>query len=80
MSTKIQKWGNSLAVRIPQYLIEKLGLEAGTIVDIEDERGEVIKIKPTMKKKKSLKKLVGQINSKNKHEEIDFGNPIGKEI
>jgi len=79
MSTKIQKWGNSLAVRLPQYLIEKLGLEAGTTVDIEDERG-VVKIKPTMKKKLSIKKLVDQINHQNKQKETDWGNPIGREI
>lgn len=80
MSTKIQKWGNSLAVRLPQYVIEKLGLEAGTAVDIEDDRGRIIIIKPTMKKKIPLKKLVDQINSQNKHEEVDFGNLMGKEI
>ncbi len=79
MSTKIQKWGNSLAVRLPQYLIEKLGLEAGTTVDIEDERGEIIKIKPTMKKKLSIKKLVDQINPQNKPEETNWGDRVGKE-
>lgn len=79
MTTKIQKWGNSLAVRLPQYLVEKLGLEAGTSVVIDNERGQIIKIKPTMKTKLSLKNLVKRINLSNRHEETDWGNSAGKE-
>ena len=80
MSTKIQKWGNSLAVRLPQYLIEKLGLEAGTTVDIEEESGKVITIKPTANMKLSLKKMMSQVTDENKHELVDWGGPFGKEI
>ena len=34
MLTKVQKWGNSLALRIPNALAEEAGLEAGSEVEL----------------------------------------------
>lgn len=42
MQTKIQKWGNSYAVRLPKQLVVKLGLRVGTKVDVGQEEGVVI--------------------------------------
>ena len=35
MTTKIRKWGNSLAIRIPKYIIDRLGLKEGSLVDLD---------------------------------------------
>lgn len=42
MKTKIQKWGNSYAVRLPKQVVVKLGLKQGTPVELEAGNGVVI--------------------------------------
>ena len=42
MSTKIQKWGNSLAVRVPKRVINALNLRLGSAVVIEADEGQAI--------------------------------------
>ena len=42
MQTHIQKWGNSLGVRIPQAIIQKLSLSAGSAVDVTIENDHII--------------------------------------
>lgn len=71
METTIQKWGNSLAVRLPKYVTKKLSLREGTRVEVKDRRKEVI-ISPAPKKRPSLRELVGAITPENRHMEIDF--------
>lgn len=65
MSGKIQKWGNSLGLRIPKTVIEKLNLTENSEVEIEHKNGAII-IYP-VKKKFSLNSLVGQITKDNCH-------------
>ncbi len=76
MTTKIRKWGNSYAVRIPKEVLAKLSLRDGSAVSI---RGEVhgIAITP-IHKKETLAELVSQIDHLN--EEVTWGTPIGKEV
>jgi antitoxin MazE len=70
MSAKIQKWGNSLGIRIPKAIIEKANLEENAEVEIENKDGTII-IFPKQKKK-SLSDLITQINKKNLHNEDDY--------
>ena len=42
MTTKIQKWGNSLALRIPKSFAEEVNLEEGASVDIKVEENKII--------------------------------------
>jgi antitoxin component of MazEF toxin-antitoxin module len=49
-TTKIQKWGNSLAVRIPMYLAKKYGLRAGSLVEITNGGGFIF-LRPIKKHK-----------------------------
>ncbi len=42
INTKIQKWGNSLAVRLPQKIAARLGFKAGVEVVIAENRGKVV--------------------------------------
>lgn len=79
MTTKVQKWGNSLAVRLPKELADRFSLYQGSSVVISDDN-KSIKIKPTKERELTLKEMVRKINKHNRHELIDFGPPVGKEI
>lgn len=77
MSAKIQKWGNSLGVRIPKSVIEKTDLHENSDVEIEHKNGAII-IFPT-KKQISLDSLLAQITKENLHKEEAFaaeGNEV----
>ena len=77
MEAIVKKWGNSLGIRIPNHIIRGLSLKDGSHVDINERRQEII-IKPI--KKNSLSEMLGKINKQNLHDEIDTGEPVGKEI
>lgn len=50
MPTKLCKWGNSLGVRLPQYIAERAGLTAGDFLYISlRDNGEIV-IKPVKAK------------------------------
>ncbi len=78
MTTKIRKWGNSLAVRIPDEFAENLDLKDGSVVGFKQLGNEMIisKAKP----KYTLEDMVKGITKKNRHKEFDWGKPMGKEI
>ena len=78
MQTTIQKWGNSLAVRIPGTLSKETGLKAGLSVEIFVENDNIV-IKP-VRKKYSLSELLVQVNESNLHHEMNMGEPKGREI
>ncbi|MBI5004445.1 AbrB/MazE/SpoVT family DNA-binding domain-containing protein [Candidatus Kaiserbacteria bacterium] len=75
----IQKWGNSLAVRIPRELAENLGLSEGKQVLVAKD-GDILTVQPVKILQYSLKELLKGVTSKNKHETVDWGTPQGKEI
>ncbi len=77
MAVKIQKWGNSLGVRIPKSIIEKVNLGENSEVEIESKNGAII-IMPA-KKKYDLDSLLNQITKDNTHKEEYFkveGNEV----
>lgn len=77
METKIQKWGNSLGLRIPKAFAKEAGVEAGSAVDISLEGGNLV-IKPKVRRYK-LSDLLEDVTSENLHEAVDFGPPTGNE-
>ena len=77
--TKIQKWGNSLELRIPRSFAGAAGVEAGSEVDLSIRRGDLI-MRPVRRRTYRLKELLRQINSKNIHAEVDAGAPVGREV
>lgn len=79
MIVKIQKWGNSLALRIPSSIAKQLGIQLNSLVDIE-KSGEKIIVEPFKKPKYKLAELLRGINENNLHEEQSFGAPVGKEF
>ncbi len=77
MKAKIQKWGNSLAVRIPRPFAMEIGIEENSSVEIYLQKGNIV-LHP--KKKLTLDELVAGITDENLHEEIDYSDPVGHEI
>ena len=79
MQTKIQKWGNSLAVRIPKPFVQEIHMGDGTLVDLSMVDGKMV-ITPSQGMKLSLQSLLKNVKKKNIHSETDFGSPVGKEV
>jgi antitoxin MazE len=77
MESMVSAWGNSLGLRIPKAFAKEIGLESGSKVRLEMEKGKLI-VKPV--KEYSLTSLVNQITSENQFEEVDFGPAEGKEL
>jgi antitoxin MazE len=78
MLTKVQKWGNSLALRIPKAFALDAQLENNSEVEISLVEGRII-IKPITSHQWTLDELLAGITSENIHEEIDTGNAMGGE-
>lgn len=74
---RVSRWGNSLAVRIPQHLAAAAALREGSLVDVllEDDR-LVIRGRPAVP---SLDELIARITPENRHPETDWGAPRGGE-
>jgi len=76
MFTKVQKWGNGLAVRIPHAFAKEIGICPGAEVELWLENGRLV-IVPN--RKKQLEDLVKQITPENMHGEVDWGKRSGRE-
>ncbi len=82
MSQKVQKWGNSLAVRIPKALADQLELQHGVDVDVAVQEGAVV-IRPRVgrtRRKYDLEEMLSRVTDENIHPFFDFGPPVGREI
>lgn len=78
MLTKIQKWGNSLALRIPKSFALDARIENESIVEITLVDGQLV-IKPVITPKWTLEQLIAGITPDNLHHETDTGKPTGNE-
>jgi antitoxin MazE len=78
MRTKVQKWGNSLAVRIPKPFAEEVGLEENSAVEVSLEEGRLVIARPAVISV-SLKELLEGVTPENLHQEIDAGPAVGDE-
>jgi antitoxin MazE len=79
MRVTVKKWGNSASVRIPAAVMAAAKVRLEQSVDVREDKGRII-IEPIRRPKFDLNDLVAQITDENRHDETDFGNPIGKEI
>lgn len=79
MQIKIQKWGNSLGLRIPKAFAEEVGVAAGSEVDLSLESGELV-IRPSRSHKYTLADLLRRVTDDNVHGETDTGLPAGREV
>jgi len=76
MQYHIQKWGNSLGIRIPKSLAQKAGLAEGTPVEIILGEDAII-IRP---RSYSLETLLSGVTPENLHREVETGKPVGCEV
>jgi len=68
MRTKVWRWGNSLAVRIPKRLAEKAELRPSTEVEVFLEDGE-LRVAP-VHPRWDLNQLLSKVTKRNLHGEV----------
>ncbi|HEV8532714.1 MAG TPA: AbrB/MazE/SpoVT family DNA-binding domain-containing protein [Methylomirabilota bacterium] len=78
MRVQIQKWGNSLALRIPKPFAEEAAVREGTVVDLSLTEGKLIAV-PAAKGRVTLRRLLRKVTKDNLHKEVDFGSAAGRE-
>jgi antitoxin MazE len=74
----VKKWGNSASIRIPSNILKAAKMRIGDPVDIRSERGRIV-VTPLRPSSYDLADLLKMITSDNLHDEVDFGNGMGKE-
>lgn len=78
MATAVQKWGNSLGIRIPKAIAEQSQLSAGTEIEFEATRSGLC-IRPVRRRRHSLKELLARAKGPNPHGEWESSEPGGRE-
>lgn len=77
METRVQRWGNSLALRIPKSLADEVGLKDNSPVQLSlrDKQLVIVPVKPAL----SLDALLAQVTDANRHGEVQTGDAVGGE-
>lgn len=75
MQTVVQKWGNSLGIRIPSLYVREFNLKNGSSVEIIEEEGKII----ILPKKLNLEQMLSMVTDENIHSYVDTGKSVGKE-
>ena len=75
MQAVVQKWGNSLGIRIPSLWAKDNNVKSGSKIEVIAEKGKMI----ILPQKKSLDDMMAMVNSDNIHSEISTGQAVGKE-
>ena len=78
MQVQVARWGNSLGLRLPKDIAEKVGLQAGSRVEIAAENGRVV-ISPAQPRY-VLADLLKGMTPDAMHEAFDWGPDVGREI
>jgi antitoxin MazE len=79
MKTAVQRWGNSLALRIPSAYASETNMHEGSQVELS-RKGDSLVVKLIRSKQIPLKDMLKQITPDNLHEAVDTGIPVGKEM
>ncbi len=79
MRTRIQKWGNSLALRIPKSFAAEAGLAQDVSVELSLVEGKLV-VTSVVKPAWTLEGLLAQVTKNNLHQEVDTGPRMGKEV
>ena len=78
MKTRVQRWGNSLALRIPKSFADDAGLDHGALVDVSLVEGRLV-VTPVTAPSYTLDELVAGITDENRHGEEAIGPSVGNE-
>lgn len=79
METRVQRWGNSLALRIPKPLADEVGLKANSPVQLSLHDRQLI-IVPMPIPAFDLEALLAQVTDSNRHAEVLTGPAVGSEV
>lgn len=79
MKTRVQRWGNSLAVRIPKTYAVEAGLVDDATVELRLEKGRLV-LELASPAAPKLEELLEGINESNIHGEVDAGSSVGAEV
>ena len=79
MKAKIQKWGNSLGLRIPKPFAEEIGLSERAEVELRLVEGALV-VRPLRSKTFTLDELLAGVTTRNRHHEASTGEPVGREV
>jgi antitoxin MazE len=79
MKTRVQKWGNSLALRIPKTFAVEAGLSADSVVELSLVKGSLI-VRPITPQPLTLDELLRGVTDENLHGEWETGPAVGKEV
>jgi len=81
MVTKIQKWGNSQGIRLAKRVLEDARISVGDDVDVTTRDGVII-LSPVkqVRGKQSLQDLVSRIPKNYETAELDWVEPVGREV
>ena len=79
MRARVQRWGNSLALRIPQAFGRELNLRPESSVEMTVDSGRLILVPVEDSSVPTLSELLDQISDENKHTEVETGQPVGNE-
>jgi antitoxin MazE len=78
MATTVQKWGNSLGIRLPKSVAQQARIAEGTEVEFQTEGG-VLTIVPK-RRRASLSDLLAKAKGPNPHRDLDRDGPRGREL
>jgi antitoxin MazE len=78
MRARVQRWGNSLALRIPKAFATETDLESGSEVELTLDDGRLI-VTPLAPASYDLEELLAQVTPENLHGEVDTGSSVGDE-
>ena len=78
MRVRVQKWGNSLAIRIPKPFAEEVRVKQGTLLDLSVADGKLVAT-PVAVSPFTLGQLLAGVRQDNVHGEVDFGRGAGRE-
>ena len=78
MRKKINKWGNSLGLRIPKLIAAEVGLEEDSLVNLTIVNGSIV-ISPERENPLELEAMLKQVTEENLHGEVNTGPAIGRE-
>jgi len=76
---RVQRWGNSLAIRIPKPFALEIGLEQNTLVTVTISEGKLL-LEPIVEPKYTLEQLLAEVTEDNLHHEVDTGETVGNEV
>ena len=78
MKTAVQRWGNSLALRIPRAYAAETRISEGSDVELTLKSGALV-VRPITRKRHSLSNLLKRVTRTNQHGSIDTGKAVGQE-